>query len=220
MDDYAKMWLQLAFPAYLIFIATSLIIGSHYSTRIQTITARRALPVLATLFLLSYTKILHTVSSVLFYFSAITHLPSKHTRLVWAVDANITLFGYKFTILFIVCLILFTILLLFNVIITFTKVLSRFRLVNHFKPLIDAFQGLYKYKYYYWTGIQLFIRAVFFGLSALDKNINLTIGVILLAIIIAVQVDSIPFKEKTKHYDEIFFLLNLLKLYTLTISYP
>ena len=58
MDDYAKMWLQLVFPFYLIFIATLIIITSHYSTTIQRLTTRRALPVLATLFLLSYTKIL------------------------------------------------------------------------------------------------------------------------------------------------------------------
>ena len=58
MDDYVKMWLQLAFPFYLIFIATLIIITSRYSTMIQRLTARRALPVLATLFLLSYTKIL------------------------------------------------------------------------------------------------------------------------------------------------------------------
>ena len=82
MDDYAKMCLQLAFPFYLIFIATLIIITSRYSTTIQRLTARRALPVLATLFLLSYTKILRIVSSVLFFYSTITHLPSKHTTLV------------------------------------------------------------------------------------------------------------------------------------------
>ena len=75
MDDYAKVWLQLAFPFYLIFIATLTIITSRYSTTIQRLTARRALPVLATLFLLSYTKILRIVSSVLFFYSTITHLP-------------------------------------------------------------------------------------------------------------------------------------------------
>ena len=57
MDDYAKMWLQLAFPLYLIMIAASLIIASRYSTRIQRLTACRALPVLATPFLLSYSKL-------------------------------------------------------------------------------------------------------------------------------------------------------------------
>ena len=42
MDDYAKMWLQLAFPAYLIFIATLLIITSRHSTTVQRITACRS----------------------------------------------------------------------------------------------------------------------------------------------------------------------------------
>jgi len=216
MDDYAKMWLQLAFPTYLIFIATSFIIASRHSTRIQRITACRALPVLATLFLLSYTKILRTVSSALFYYSAITHLPSEHTTLVWALDANIPLFGIRFTLLFVVCLLLFLVLFLFNAVLIFTKFFSQIKMINHFKPLIDAFQG--PHKYYYWTGVQLVMRAVFYGLSALDRNINLTIGVILLAIISIIQTDLCPFRKKTKHYNELALLLNLLILYTLSFG--
>ena len=213
MDDYAKMWLQLAFPAYLVLIATLLIIASRHSTKVQRITACRALPVLATLFLLSYTKILRIVSSVLFYYSTITHLPSGHTTLVWAVDANVPLFGLKYTTLFVVCLILFVILLPFNAILCFTKIAMRLQLVN---PLIDAYQGPYKYKYYYWTGLQLVIRAIFFGLSALDRNINLTVAIILLAAIIFIQGSLIPFKDNYKNLHEAAFLFNLLTIYTLS----
>ena len=216
MDDYAKMWLQLAFPAYLILIATLLIMASRHSTKVQRITARRALSVLATLFLLSYTKILCTVSSVLFYYSTITHLPSGHTTLVWAVDANVPPFDLKYTTLFVVCLILFAILLPFNAILCFTKTAMRLRLVNHFKPLIDAYQGPYKYKYYYWTGLQLIIRAIFFGLSTLDRNINLTVAIILLAAIISIQRSLIPFKDNYKNLHEAAFLFNLLTTYTLS----
>ena len=183
MDDYAKMWLQLAFPFYLIFIATLIIITSRYSTTIQRLTARRALPVLATLFLLSYTKILRIVSSVLFFYSTITHLPSKHTTLVWSVDANVPLFGVRFTILFIVCLILFLILVPFNIILLFTRTLSRFRFINKFRPLLDAYQGPYKIKFYYWTGLQLLIRIIFFGTSSLDRNLSLTVGITLFSLI-------------------------------------
>ena len=121
MDDYAKMWLQLVFPIYLIFIATLLIITSRYSTTIQRLIARRALPVLATLFLLSYTKVLLTVSNVLFSYTSIIHLPSNHTTLVWSVDTSVPLFGVKFTILFIACLFLFIILVPFNVVLIFTN---------------------------------------------------------------------------------------------------
>ena len=217
MDDYAKMWLQLAFPAYFILIATLLIIASRHSITVQRITACRALPVLATLFLLSYTKVLCTVSSVLFYYSTITHLPSGHNALVWAADANVPLFGLKYTALFIVCLVLFIILLPFNVILCFTKSAMRLKLVNHFKPLIDAYQGPYKYKYYYWTGLQFVMRAVFFGLSALDRNINLTVGIILLAIIIIIQRSITPFKDNyKKNLHETTFLFNLLVIYALS----
>ena len=137
---------------------------------------------------------------MLFHYSTITYLPSGHTTLVWAVDANVPLFGLKYTTLFIVCLILFTVLLPFNIILCFTKTTMQLHLINHFKPLIDAYQGPYKYKYYYWTGLQLVMRAVFFGLSALDRNINLTVGIILLTIVSITQAKLSHLKAITKTF--------------------
>ena len=217
MDDYAKMWLQLAFPFYLIFIATLIIITSRYSTTIQRLTARRALPVLATLFLLSYTKILRIVSSVLFSYSTITHLPSKHATLMWSVDANIPLFGVRFTILFIVCLILFLILVPFNIILLFTRTLSRFRFINKFKPLLDAYQGPYKNKLYYWVGLQLFIRAVLFGISSLDRNINLATSIIMFGVLGVIHGVTRPFKSIYKSYQELIIIFNLQALYAMSL---
>ena len=217
MDDYAKMWLQLAFPFYLISIATLIIITSRYSTTIQRLTARRALPVLATLFLLSYTKILRIVSSVLFFYSTITHLPSKHTTLVWSVDANVPLFGVRFTILFIGCLILFLILVPFNVILLFNRTLSRFRFINRLKPFWDAYLGPYKDKFYFWNGLQLLMRAIFFGLSSLDKNTNLTAGAVLLGILGGITGAISPFKNKYKNFQELVFIFNLQGLYIMSL---
>ena len=82
MDGYFKTWLQLFFPLYLIIIAISIVIASRYSYRILRLTYKRSLPVLATLFLLSYTGILRTVLTVLFSYSTITHLPSGHHQIV------------------------------------------------------------------------------------------------------------------------------------------
>ena len=217
MDDYAKMWLQLAFPFYLIFIAILIIITSRYSTTVQRLTARRGLPVLATLFLLSYTKILRIVSSVLFFYSTITNLPSKHTTLVWSVDANVPLFEVRFIILFIVCLILFLILVPFNVILLFTRILSRFRFINKFKPILDAYQGPYKIKFYYWTGLQLVIRAVLFGISSLDRKINVAISIVIFGMIIGMHGMVRPFKTKYKNYQEAVLFLNLQGLYVVSL---
>ena len=193
-----------------------IIITSHYSTTVQRITARRALPVLATLFLLSYTKILRIVSSVLFFYSTITHLPSKHTTLVWSVDANVPLFGVRFTILFIACLILFLILVPFNLILLFTRKLSRFRFINKFKPLLDAYQGPNKIKFHYWTGLQLVIRAVLYGISSLNRKINVAISIVIFGMIIGMHGLIQPFEIKYKNYQEVVLFLNLQGLYVVS----
>ena len=218
MDDYAKMWLQLAFPLYLIMIAASLIIASRYSTRIQRLTARRALPVLATLFLLSYTKMLRTTCNVLFLYSRVIYLPNNDTELVWSVDANVAVFNVKFMILFIVCLVLFSIMIPFNVILIFTRFFLRFKLISKFKPLIDAYQGAYKDNCYYWIGLKLVMRATFLGLSSLDRNINMKVGIILITMLAGVHGHLHPFKNKIQNYQGFVWLMNLQVLHVLSFN--
>ena len=199
MDGYFKALLQLVFPLYLIFIAFILIIASRHSATIQRMTSQRALHVLATLFLLSYTKFLLTVCQVLFFYSEIIHLPSKHTTLVWSLDVSVQLFKAKFLIAFLICLVIFIILLRFNVLLLFARQLLRFKYINTFKPLLDAYFGPYKDKCFYWTGLQLIVRAIFFGLSAFHKNVNLISGIIVLGFLICVQGLIHPFKSMYKN---------------------
>ena len=105
----------------------------------------------------------------------------------------------------------------FNVILLFTRTLSRFRLINRFKPLLDAYQGPYKDKFYYWTGLQLLIRIVFFGLSSVDRDINLIVSAILLASVGGICGITRPFKSKAKNYQELFLVFNLHGLYVITL---
>ena len=175
---------------------------THYNKQIltQSTEAHCSLPLLATLFLFSYAKVLRIVSSVLFSYSTITHLPSKHTTLVWSIDATLPLFGVKFTIMFIMCIIIFLMMVPFNATLLITKTMSCFNIVTKFRPLIDAYQGPYKCQYYYWTGAQLLIRVVFFAISSLDRNLNLTIGMLLLSLITTVQGVVGTYKSKTRNY--------------------
>ena len=216
MDEYVKMWLQLAFPVYLILIATLLIVTSRYSSTIQKLTAQRALPVLATLFLLSYTKILRTVSTVLFVYSTTIQIPSTKTQLVWSVDANVSLFGFKHAALFVMCVILLLSLIPFNIVLLLTRTLLRFRMVSYFKPLLDAYQGPYEDNCYYWTGLQLLIRTIIFSVSALKTNISLYIGCLVLGTLGNVQCYAAPFKAQKKNFHERFFILNLMILYSVS----
>ena len=168
---------------------------------------------LATLFLLSYTKILLTVCQVLFFFSPVTHLPSKHTTLFWSVDTGVELFGVKNFILYTISLIVFIILLIFNGVLIFPRTLSHWKFINYFKPLLDAYFGPYKPKYPLWTELQLFIRSSFFGLSALSRNVSLFIGAVLVGILLCTHDILHPFKSKYKNFQESLVLLNLLAVH-------
>ncbi|XP_065897479.1 uncharacterized protein [Dysidea avara] len=221
MSDYSKTCLQLAFPLYLIMIALALIMGSRYSSKVQRLTARRGLHVLATLFLLSYAKILSMVCHVLFFYTQITHLPSRHTQLFWSIDTSVELFGGRFTTLFVICILIFLLLMSFNILLLFTRQLLRFKFVNTFKPLLDPYLSSYKDKYFYWTGLQLLIRALFFSLSALDTKVSLLSGIIFTAILLCVQGVLWPFKSRLNNLLESFILLNLLLAYVITLyNYP
>ena len=224
MDDYAKMWLRLAFPFYLMFIAALLIIASRYFRVVQRVTAQRGLPVLATLFLLSYTKILSTTCTVLFLYTKVVTISRNahsilldHTvELVWSVDANVTLFGPKHTILFIVNLLLLLILIPFNIILLFNRKLSTFETIQKFKPILDPYKAPYKDTFYYWAGYQLVIRMSYLSAASLNKNNNLTVAMLITGFAMCIHGYVRPFKHKLLNLQELMMLLNLLIVYVST----
>ena len=208
MDDYAKVWLQLAFPFYIISITTLIIVVSRHSITIKRFTGHRAISVLATLFLMCFTNILSTTSNVLFSYSSITHLPSERTRLVWSLDASVPLFGIKFTLLFIVCLILFSLLLLFTGLMLCPKRILKLEIL---KPFLGSYQRAYKL--YYWFGIQVLMRILFFYISSLDAKNKFIITMIIINVVNGCQGMQKPLKNKLQNYQELFLMTNLLGLY-------
>ena len=209
MDDYAKMWLQIAFPTYLIMIASLLIITSRYFTTIQRMTAHRGLAVLATLFLLSYTKVLSTVCNALFWYFELTLLPNNTSTIIWLTDTSSPVFGIKFSMMFVVYLCVLLLLLPFNFILLCRR-LSAIRFINSFKPLLDVYFSPYKDKHYYWMGLQLFVRAVIYGFSALDRDYRIVTISVLLLLLLCIQGFVQPFKKKFNNVQELLILFNLL----------
>ena len=217
MDSYAKMCLQLFFPSYLIIIAISIIIASRYSSRMLQLTYSRSLPVLATLFLLSYTGVLRIVLTVLFSYSAITEYPSGNKQIVWSIDASVPLFGIKFTILFITCLVLFLILIPFNITLLFRRYLAQFKIVNHLKPLLDAFQGSYKDRYYHWIAVHIILRSIFFSLYGFQVKLRLFLSSIILVLFSICYGYLQPNKSKLINIQELSLLANLIIMYVVAV---
>ena len=219
MDSYVKKWLQLFFPLYLIIIAVLIITTSRYSSRILRLTYTRSLPVLATLFLLSYTGVLRTALTVLFFYSTITHLPSGHQQIVWSIDASVPLFGVKFIILFITCLVLFLLLIPINITLLFTRYLFQFRIINHFKPILDAFQGSYKDRYYYWIAVHMTMRSLLFAMHIFQANLKLFLSTMLLIIFTVYSGCIYPYKNKLVNIQELLLLINLTIMYAVSYQY-
>ena len=213
MDMYVKIWLLFFFPFFLILTAFIIIIASRHSTRILRLTFSRSLPVLATLFLFSYNGVLRTVLTVLFSYSTITHLPSGHQQIVWSIDASVPLFGLKFTILFITCLVLFLLLIPFNIVLLFTRRLLQYKIINQFKPLLDAFQASHKDKYYNWVAVQITLRSIFFSLYGFPIKLRLLLATMILVLFTGCHGYIHPHKNKLVNLQELTLLINLTMLY-------
>ena len=220
MNDYTKTWLQFTFTVYLIMIITLIIISSRYSIVIQRLTLHKTVPVLATILLLSYTKILQTVCDVLFLYSTITDYPSNVSRVMWSIDANVPLFGLRHSVLFAFSLLMVILLVLYTCLLLFGKILRNFKISVHINPLLNAYNKAYKKNCCYWIGYELIIRCVLLAtlLAVNNSTINLIIGNSFLAM---VQFNyQHPYQNPVNNFSQIVLNLNLLILYSTSLIFP
>uniref|UniRef100_A0A1X7TTS6 Uncharacterized protein n=1 Tax=Amphimedon queenslandica TaxID=400682 RepID=A0A1X7TTS6_AMPQE len=91
MDSYAKQWLQFAFPLYLWIIIIIIIQLCRRYGKISRLMGSHTVPVLSTLFLLSYTKLVRTIVIVLHKREVTLHCTNESVRSVslWYEDPNV-----------------------------------------------------------------------------------------------------------------------------------
>ena len=188
LDAYVKTWLQFAFPLYIWFLVITIIVLSHYYTLAARLSGRNAVPVLATLFLLSYAKLLRIIITV--FQSTELDYPDNSVKKVWLYDGNVDYLKGKHIPLFIAAMLLLLISLPYTAVLIFIQHLQRwssYRVlfwVKKLKPLFDAYTGPYKDRHRYWTGLLLLIRIVLFLIFSM--NIWGSAEINLLAIILTV----------------------------------
>ena len=165
LDNYKKAWLQFTFPMYVLIISLFIIIISKYSTRASRLFGNNSVPVLATLILLSYAKLLRAVISPL-SISHVQFLNDTKTS-VWEKDGNLQYLTGKHIPLFVLALAILILLIIpFTFVILSIQWLNRrthYRVlcwVTKLKPFFDAFTGPLKDKHHYWVGVLLLVRCV------------------------------------------------------------
>ena len=167
LDMFWKSLLQYAFPLYIWLLVAAIIVLSRYSTVAARLSGRNTVPVLATLFLLSYAKVLDTIIAAFSFTSIETE--KNGPLVVWLHDGNLKYMQGKHIALVLVSS-LFAIFYIFplTLLLLFAPALQRIshyrvvRLVQRLKPILDAFQGPYKDKFRWWPGLMLVVRIILF----------------------------------------------------------
>ena len=227
LDAYSKTWLQFLFPLYIWIIVTAIIVASHYSTRVSRLFGNNAIQVLATLFLLSYAKLLRIIITI--FSSTQLVYPDGYIRWVWLYDGNVDYLQGKHTGLFVAALLLlvlvsipYTVSLLC---IQWLQKISHYKLlfwVVKLQPLFDAYTGPYKIKHRYWTGLLLLVRVflyLIFSINTLgDPAINLLSTVVVVTCLLAyTSLVGGVYKVLWIHFLETAFLLNSVILPAATL---
>ena len=180
MDVYVKTWLQLAFPFYILLLVIIIIWISAYSSRLSNLLGRRnPVATLATLMLLSYTKLLEAIINS---FSFVTlNYPNGTITINWLPDANMVYSSWKLILL--ICSatsVILTFGLLYTVLIFSWQWLvkySRSKLLKwagnqKLHLFIDSYHIPLTTKHRYWTGLLLLVRVIIYLISAFSASIN------------------------------------------------
>ena len=196
MDGYVKTWLQLAFPLYIVSLVIAVIVISDYSSKFAALfSGKNPVATLATLILLSYTKLLRTIITSL-SFTRLEYSDGSH-EMVWLADASVPYLKGKHIPLFITALIIVTVGILYTSllfgwqwlvhcptrgplkwILTNTKIIA----------FMDAYHNPYNKDHRYWIGLLLLVRVFIYLVRAAnvlgDPRINLlTINCVLVSLV-------------------------------------
>uniref|UniRef100_A0A1X7UL01 TRP C-terminal domain-containing protein n=1 Tax=Amphimedon queenslandica TaxID=400682 RepID=A0A1X7UL01_AMPQE len=237
MDTYAKQWLQFAFPFYLWFVIIVIRQLCRRYGKISRLMGSHAVPVLSTLFLLSYTKLVRTIFIVLNKREVALHCTNESIRSVslWYEDPNVEyakgkhawLFGFALFVS-ITFVIPYTLFLLFNPFIE--KYLSNYKLFrkcwSRFKPIVDAYSGPMKDEYRFWPGLLLVARIpILLSVTLVDSFIQSHYFLLFMLLTVLAIVLSLGYsfrgvyRKRMHNILEVWFLFILCMMVGFSVAY-
>ena len=229
LDGYIKTWLQFVFPLYIWVLVLAIIVACRYSGRLSRLTGHNAVPVLATLILMSYTKLLRTITDALMIN---TIQCGEYKWIVWNVDSNIDYFSVKHIALFAVALLFLLAGIVYTLLVLTSQCLQNysgycFRSTRDpvviLKPFIDAYTGPFKDRYRFWTGLGLKVRlmltVIFSITTTLYYNLNNYIILIVVGFILSTIIGTKVYKNNFLTALEMLSYANLMSLSLMTILF-
>ena len=217
MDIYAYSWFQFLFPFYVWFLVGCIILASRYSQSIAKRLGKNPVAVLATLLLMSYSKILSAVIIPLTWTYLTYYTASNETKsVVWMYDASIPYFGepkhIALGLFAILCLAIFVLpyilLLLFGHWLQGCSNWWILSWLNKIKPFMDAYHAPYRKHTRYWTGLLLITRlGLFLSFANNSESVNTAAVASVTVALLAIR-----FRVYEHFYNDVIessFILNL-----------
>ena len=220
LNTYWKTWLQFLFPFYIWAIAGVIIIACRYSSHLTNLIGSKAVPLLATLFLLSYMKLLRTIIDATLV-AVIEHHPQNTSFAVWYLDGNLRYCQHPHIYLFIAAIAALVLLWLpYTLLLLFVQPLRRvshlrpLKWINKFAPVYDAYFFPLKDKHQYWFGVLLLIRGILLIILTITSITNPELNILILlvtmtALVVYMSVKHVYKQAKVRALESIA-LMNLI----------
>ena len=179
MNVYVKTWLQLAFSVYIFILVIITIWISSYSSRLSNLLGKRnPVAALATLILLSYTKLLEAIIKSFSFVSL--NYPNGTTTTNWLPDPNMEYSEWKLILLLCSATVILIFGLLYTILIFSWQWLLQYSRSKLFKWVgnqklhlfIDTYHIPHTTKHRYWIGLLLLVRVIIYLISAFSASIN------------------------------------------------
>ena len=220
MSSQAKVLLQLVFPAYLFLLIFLIIILSRYFDFFSKLLSNRnPIAALATLIVLSYSKLLRFIIAALQ--NTVLEYPDGSQERVWLYDANVQYFTPSHISRFVAAAIILTAGGMFTVLLFFSQWLPRcsnWKLMKwtrntKYTGFMDAYHAPFTPKHRYWVGLLLFALIVHNTVAAMATDTFLPVlsaGSLSVELIVFKHFWSIRvYKSWLKGSLDDFFLSNL-----------
>ena len=164
MTAYQKFWLECGFLLYLLLIGVVIVCLSHKFIWFTRLIGRNVVPVLSTVLLLAYPKLVRRSIKGFHCTNNNYWSTEKNIPLMWYEDETIDCFLGKHIPLFVVSLLVFIVATLYAVSLLMIQCLQRgsgwfvLRWVNKLRPFFDANTGQCRDHYRFWPGLLHLIK--------------------------------------------------------------
>ena len=192
MNAYSKIWIELLFPTYVIFLVIMIIMVSEWSDKFSHFIGKKnPVATLATLILFSYAKLLNIIIKALSF--VIISYPGPTNNVQWLPDASVEFFRGKHIPLGIGALSLLLLCITFTALVfswqwlayysdaKFLK-LVKSQKMSHF---IETYHAPHTPRNRYCTGLLLVVRIILYIASAINVSGNPNVNLLIIGLIIS-----------------------------------